>query len=262
MTLYQGAVLVGISLGPAVGGVLAGAFGASAPFVTQGALAVLGAIGAALLVSETKGAAANHSHEAGSRSRWGLLSQGPFVAVCVVMFGTFLARTVTNWQLVPLMARERFGFGPELIGLLLTAGSLANFSVLPMVGRAIDRWGGRLSIVLGSAITIVALLVLAFGHIQTAIWVGIACLGAAGGIMAPACSSFAIEVSPAGHGSTMGTLRMAGDLGLVIGPFLLGQILSGTGMSQTGGLLLIAALVFGIAAYFGVASRARATAST
>jgi MFS family permease len=105
--------------------------------------------------------------------------------------------------------------------------------------------------------TIVALLVLAFGHVEMTIWLGIACLGAAGGIMAPACSAFAIEVSPAGHGSTMGTLRMAGDLGLVIGPVLLGQILSGTGMGQSGGLLLVAALVFGISAYFGVASRER-----
>jgi DHA1 family multidrug resistance protein-like MFS transporter len=255
MSLYQGAVLVGISLGPAIGGILAGAFGASAPFVTQGMLAVLGAASAALLVSETKGAAAEHRVEAGpAKSRWSLLSQAPFVAVCLVMFATFVARTVTNWQLVPLMVRERFGFGPELVGLLLTAGSLANFSVLPVVGRAIDQWGGRLSIVLGSAITVVALLVLAFGQIETTIWVGIACLGAAGGIMAPACSAFAIEVSPVGHGSTIGTLRMAGDLGLVIGPSVLGWVLSGTGMSQTGGLLLVAALVLGIAAYFGVAS--------
>jgi MFS family permease len=171
------------------------------------------------------------------------------------MFATFLARTVTNWQLVPWMARERFGFGPELVGLLLTAGSIANFSVLPLVGRAIDTWGARASIVLGSAVTIIALLVLASGQVETAIWVGTACLGVAGGIMAPACSAFAIAVSQAGHGSTMGTLRMAGDIGLVIGPMLLGQILSGTGLGQTGGLLLIAALVFSIAAVFAFASR-------
>ena len=255
MSLYQGAALVGISLGPAFGGVLAGAFGASAPFVTQGVLAILGAFGAATLVTETKVSAVDHLEVRLPQSRWSLLSQGAFVAVCFVMFGTFLARTVTNWQLVPLMARERFGFGPELVGLLLTAGSIANFSVLPMVGRAIDTWGARLSIVLGSVITIIALLVLASGHAQATIWIGVACLGAAGGIMAPACSAFAIDVSKSGHGSTMGTLRMAGDLGLVIGPVLLGQILSGTGMSQTGGLFLIAALVFGIGAYFAVRTK-------
>ena len=256
MTLYQGAALVGISLGPAVGGVIAGRFGAPAPFVTQGILAVLGAISAALLVSETRTATADGLRsDRGRSSRWGLLAQGPFLAVCLVMFATFLARTVTNWQLVPWMARERFGFGPELVGLLLTAGSIANFSVLPLVGRAIDTWGARASIVLGSAVTIIALLVLASGQVETAIWVGTACLGVAGGIMAPACAAFAIEVSQAGHGSTMGTLRMAGDIGLVIGPMLLGQILSGTGLDQTGGLLIIAALVFGIAVVFAVASR-------
>jgi MFS family permease len=257
MSLYQGAVLIGISVGPAFGGLLAGAFGETAPFVTQGLLAALGAAGAALLVTETKAAADSDKDDAPAQSRWSLLSHGAFVAVCLVMFGTFFARTVTSWQLVPFMARERFGFGPELVGLLLTAGSIANFSVLPMVGRAIDRWGARLSIVLGSVITIVALLVLALGQAETSIWMGIACLGAAGGIMAPACSAFAIEVSQAGHGSTMGTLRMAGDLGLVVGPIVLGQVLSGTGLSQTGGLMLIAAFVFGIAAVFTVASRTR-----
>src|SRR5215207_8919164 len=80
MSLYQGAVLVGISLGPALGGILASAFGASAPFVTQGILAVLGAASAALLVSETKGIMVGHQPAGPPRSRWSMLSQAPFVA--------------------------------------------------------------------------------------------------------------------------------------------------------------------------------------
>jgi MFS transporter, DHA1 family, multidrug resistance protein len=259
MSLYQGALLLGISFGPALGGFAAGAFDLTAPFLIQGLLAVLGGISAALGLKETRSTVPK-GHDGQLRkssSRLQVLQQATLSAVCLVMFATFFTRTTTNWLLVPIMARERFGLGPGGIGLLLTAGSIANLAVLPLVGWSIDRWGGRPSVAIGSMATISALLFLAMGHSEVSLWGGMVLLGAAGGLVGPACAAYALQVSPAGHGTTMGSLRMAGDIGLVIGPPLLGYVLSATALQEVQGLFITASLVGLIVGYFLIVTRHR-----
>jgi MFS family permease len=105
--------------------------------------------------------------------------------------------------------------------------------------------------------TIAALLFLAMGHSEVSLWGGMVLLGAAGGLVGPACAAYALQVSPAGHGTTMGSLRMAGDIGLVIGPPLLGYVLSATALQEVQGLWITASLVGLIVGYFLIVTRHR-----
>ena len=244
MSSYQAALLLGVSVGPAIGGLVTDLTGETGPFLVQGALALLGAGAAFAFLTDTRGPSTS---ERGSKTTHRLdlsMFRNRQVGVlALIMFGAFFTRTATNWQLIPVIARDSFGFGPRDIGLLLTAGAATNLAILPFGGPAIDRWGGRLGIAVACVAVVAALLILGLSTTTAGLWTGMAVLGAASGMLAPACAAYALQVSPGGHGQTMGALRMAGDLGLIIGPVALGQVLVGINLSERSGVLINAGLV-------------------
>lgn len=244
MSSYQAALLLGVSVGPAIGGAVTDLIGERGPFLVQGTLALIGAGAAFAFLTDTRGASTSErGSKATHRLDLSIFRNRQVGVLALVMFGAFFTRTATNWQLVPVIARESFGFGPRDIGLLLTAGAATNLAILPLGGPAIDRWGGRLGIAVASVAVIAALLILGLSTTTAGLWTGMAVLGAASGMLAPACAAYALQVSPGGHGQTMGALRMAGDLGLIIGPVALGQALVGTNLSEGSGVLINAGLV-------------------
>ena len=135
MAMHQGAMLVGASIGPSLGGWTAALWGAQGPFLAGAGIGFATALAAAIMMSEPRGA--------GQRSGHGpvgvLLRSMPFLAVLAVNFITFLTRTVGHWQILLLMAVERFAAGPEDIGLALTLSALGTFTVLPLAARLIER---------------------------------------------------------------------------------------------------------------------------
>ena len=232
MSSYQAALLLGVSVGPAIGGAVTDRIGERGPFLVQGTLALIGAGAAFAFLTDTRGASTSErGSKATHRLDLSIFRNRQVGVLALVMFGAFFTRTATNWQLVPVIARESFGFGPRDIGLLLTAGAATNLAILPLGGPAIDRWGGRLGIAVASVAVIAALLILGLSTTTAGLWTGMAVLGAASGMLAPA-RAYALQVSPGGHGQTMGALRMAGDLGLIIGPVASGRRWSGPSLAK------------------------------
>lgn len=255
MARFQAAMLVGAAFGPVVGGLAADAFGQTGPFW---AAAVIGAVTAGLAFAFFRDGPPPATGT-GHGGDGALLLIVPFVCVLVVNFAIFLTRTAGQWQMMPLMAAERFGIGPQEIGLSLTLSALATLAVLPLAGRIVDRVSRPLVITLSLIGAAVALAAIVLAPSVAVLHAGMIAMGVTTGIGGPAVAAYAVDVSPEDRrGPAMGLMRFCGDLGYLVGPVSLGALVDASGIGEAGGLAVNAAFLAALAGLFAlVVSRRR-----
>jgi MFS family permease len=235
MSMYQGANVIGTSLGPALGGLTAGLWGYGTPFLVNGLIASLGILAFALMPWPEAAPGAERLRTTPTQLR-ALAKQG--LGVGLMCFAIFYVRTASNWILMPLIAQTKFQMSLATIGLVLTSGAVANLCVLFFTVRLARRFGRVRMIVLSSVLTLIACAVLAFGNHPDFIWLSAILFGAGGGIATPTLTSYVADVAPADQrGPAMGLLRTMQDLALILGPFVTGLLSDHLGLGFQGGLL-------------------------
>jgi MFS family permease len=227
---FRSSFLVGIAIGPLIGGLVGEQFGLAAPFHFY-ATGLLVATVIAYVVMGTKvepgdnpeeqvAAAPRRSPMEALRAARPLFRDFRFV---VALFATFVAWWTVSGpaQVVgALFAKNELGFSPGLIGVAVTLLSVGEVFVLFFAGKASDRYGRRFVLVPSMAIAAVA--TLALGQIEgaailyfplsMAIGAAIAAASTAtGGLMADA-------LPKGGSGAAVGVNQMAGDLGYLLAP--------------------------------------------
>lgn len=246
--------LIGIGLGPLLGGIVSSAYGLAAPFHFYATGLLLAAAIAWFVMAEVGEAPdrVKRSPLEALRAARPLFSDIRYVVA--------LAATLSVWWTIsgpaqfvgPLFADEELGFSGTQIGLAATMISLGEAAVLPFVGRSTDRYGRRA--VLLPSLGVAALATAAIGRVEPAPWmffVVMAVLGAAiasGGVAAGALLADAIPRG--GSGAAVGLNQMAGDLGYLIAPVATGYFAGAFGFSTA---YLVAAIP--AAAMFFVAMR-------
>ena len=259
----QGALLLGVSLGPGLGGVLAEAFGFRLPFLAVGAAALLTSVYGHIRLPETHGPRgpagsleqrADPSQSPGDPAWRRLLGSRDFLAVSLLTAMVFLTRAGGRFTVFPLLAAAEFGYSASSIGALFTAMALINLIGLAPAATLGDRVGRKAAIVPSGLITAAALALIAWTGDPT-LFLGAALLLAVGtSIMGPAPAAYAADVAPREvRGLAMGLYRSAGDLGFVIGPVLLGAIADATTLG--GALAANAAIVLTGTLLFAVLAR-------
>jgi DHA1 family multidrug resistance protein-like MFS transporter len=255
MATYSGVFAFAVGIGPLAGGLLAERFGLTAPFW---AYAFMGA-GAGLLswfcVPETRllRSASSGLSDAGKPSfmtQVRLMAQRPgFVPVSFVSFMAFFSRTGGLFTLIPIIAQERLGLGPDEIGL-----GLATISVMAIIlaypsGALADRYGRKIVIVPATLLT--GLSFLFFLAAPSFIWFMIACTvwAIAGGIGGSAPSAYAADIAPAGmNAAAMSTFRMLSETGYVLGPLVLGLTAdlfgANASLAATSALIVLSGILF------------------
>ncbi|MBV8652551.1 MAG: MFS transporter, partial [Alphaproteobacteria bacterium] len=251
MAGYQGASSIGISIGPGIGGIAAAAWGYSAPFLLQGVFAVLAMVLLAAYSPKRRAAGgAAAAVPAGSGPAKARFDRTLVTALAFLTYGVFFARVAANWVLLPLVAEKTLGMSVAEIGMLLTAGAIANLCTLPLANIGTRRFGRLATIVAASAATVLSLLLLSGAHSTATGWIAGCLLSASSGLAMPILSAYAIDAAPPGAvGAAMGMLRMMTDLGIVTGPVIAGVIVDQLGWSYAGGLWftgLVLALSAGI----------------
>ncbi len=246
MAFYQTGLLAGVSIGPLVGGLAAELGDFSTPFC---AYAVLGGL-AGLLVwryieaPETSATTIRQTY----RSTRTLLRRPAFVALMFVSISVFCMRSGARLTLLPLYAGEELGLSEARIGLVLAVGAMMTLAVVNVGGWLLDRVGRVPVLILGLLATGAA--IAAHGAVTTlpgllVVSVG---FGLAAGIMGTAPPTLAGDLAiPGAEGAAVGLYRMAGDLGLVLGPLVLGAVADNgafeAGFLLSAGLLVAAAAV-------------------
>ena len=236
MSYYQGANMIGASMGPALGGIGVGLWGYSAPFLVNGIVALCGIVAFATMPwpKETIGRSDRPQSTPGVLRALAKQSIG----IGLMSFSIFYVRVSSNWILMPLIAQSRFNLDMTTIGLILTGGALANLSVLPFTARVVRRYGHMRVIVIASALALVACGMLAFGNLPIYLWLSSIVFGASGGVSNPTLTAYVADVAPPNQrGPAMGLLRTMQDAALVVGPFFTGLLSDHLGLGYQGGLL-------------------------
>ena len=263
MSVYQGTFLVGITLGPAVGGFIADIFDLRAPFLAVGIVSLASAVWTFFWVPETRDIQASKTPTQASatlESQTSASTQTPdriykfllrkdFILIAMIFMGVFFTRGGALFTLLPIKGKYDLGLSPGEVGLLLTLPSIFTFLLLPLVGIISDRYGRKSTIVPGMALFAVGLAVMG---VSPSVWVfalGMVLYGLAQGMEGPAPLAYVSDISPRNRQALgQSTARTLGDLALLSAPPLMGFVadMSGntTALMGNAAIMAIVAVVF------------------
>lgn len=262
----QGALLFGQSIGPGLGGLIAEQFGIRAPFFfIAGSTLIAGVYGWARL-EETRPSrravatvADGPTAKSGLRRRLAVLGSRAFLAVALVNFAVFFTRASSRLTMIPLAGTDRFGLGVGEVGAVLTAMAVVNLVLLPAASSAADRWGRVRVITPSMVLSAGGLALLALAGDTTVFLAGAGVLALATSIGGPAPAAFAADsVPPENRGFSLGLFRTFGDLGLMVGPPLLGFVADTGGYGWAFGvnaIVVVALTVVFVAAVWSLERR-------
>jgi MFS family permease len=276
MSFYQGSLLLGTSVGPIIGGFVGEHFGFRTPFFVYAALALCGAIWALTRVPETRptddqeqpGAPIAALRAARPKVTWrdisGLLLNRGFLLVSLVTLAVFFTRTGSQNTVLPLLGNERLDLGPAKLGYAFTLIAVVNFLTINIAGIVCDRYGRKTAIVPSCLLCGAALVTYTLGGNYTHFMLSSVLLGLGTGVGGPAPAAYLADLElPGGRGLTMGVYRTVSDVGVTVGPILLGWLsdqFSYDAALWVNGLLFVAVgLAFGL---FAQETRSRASDKT
>jgi MFS transporter, DHA1 family, tetracycline resistance protein len=224
------AIGVGFTLGPALGGVLAGndlhTANFALPAIVSACLSVLAIAVVAFILPETRTAAERAHGAARSSTPLRLLRERAslrFIATAALL--------VTSSQAIlesifAIWALARFGFGPRTAGLFMFC--LAIFAVLTQGGLVrvlAPKLGEQKLATLGVGAYVVGLVVVAEAPNITVAAIALALCGIGVGAFNPSASALASRQSDDhDRGAVMGTYQSSTSLARVLGPFVSGPV--------------------------------------
>ena len=235
MASYQAVNVIGISLGPGLGGIVAGLWGYKAPFLFQGIVALCALW---LLPRPAKKANAKNKGSASWGDMGGFIRQPQTIAIGLMAFANFFVRVSSNWVILPLIATTKFEMSVGTVGIILTAGAITNLACLPFTPWVASRLGRTRMIVFASALFVIGVLSLCYGNTGALIWISTMCIGAGAGFGAPMLTTYIAETAlPHQRGAAMGAFRTVQDSAMILGPSVTGLLTDRLGLGYQGGLL-------------------------
>jgi MFS family permease len=268
---YRAAVIVGVLVGPVVGGLAAEIGGPRLAFFFQATVCAFASLWSYLRipadVSPFNAAATNRpAHTPFHIEVRALLANRDLVLVSLVTFNMFFMLTGARQAIIPLLGEDRLGLEAGGLGLLFGLISLTNLLSIWPAARIGRRYGPKPVIVASGCVSALSLVVFAAAQNTVTFALGGALMGIGTGLASPTTASYAAGVSPsASRGSAMGLYQTVGDSGFVVGPLLLGWIAVVAGMSAgllfNAGVALIVSAAFALCATSGARGSASANAS-
>lgn len=254
---FQAAMTLGSSVAPLTGGAVAavgiGTFGPRLAFGVCGALALLCAVGAWLILPTLP---------SGTRPRFGLPRlPGMWRPRALLALGVGATGQGTRGALaltiIPIVAAEQLGLTGSLIGVYLTAMYLVEVVTMALVGGWSDRHGRRPVVLLGTVAGLLGCLVLYGAGWTDQTWllfVAALPLGVAGGCMLSLLPAVLVDLS-GGPEVGLTATRISRDLGFTTFTVLAGAAISVGGTD--GGLVLAVALFVLVAVGIAVVGETR-----
>jgi MFS family permease len=232
------AIGIGFTLGPAIGGILAGNNTQTASFVLPAVVSAclsVCAIGlVAFLLPESNTVERRREH--GGRARVGplrlLLDRPGLRSIATAALMVTFSQAILE-SIFAIWALNKFGFGPRTVGLLMFC--LACLAVLMQGGgvRAlVPRLGETRLATFGVFVYVAGLVTVAAAPSLVITGLGLALCGVGVGSFNPSASSLASKQADShDRGAVMGTYQSSSSLARVIGPFISGPVYVALGHS-------------------------------
>jgi MFS family permease len=265
MAGFSMALMTGQTLGPAVGGTIAGLAGWRA---AQGVAVLIGVVVflTCLLVPAGRARQANDTEERGgttprdaatarsgstarvaaARDERRSLSRSQAFVLASVPFAVFFALSALPQTLLPVIGASELDLTAAAIGLALAAGGAARFAGSALTGRVSDRVSRKAALI-PSLLGMAAGVVILVPSPSVATWLtAIVLLSVASSGIAVAATIIADRVPADTVGRRLGTFRFTGDFGLLAGPAVTGLLYQHSGraaaMAVTAGVLTATAV--------------------
>ncbi len=244
MALYQTGLLIGVALGPFIGGRLAEMGDFRTPFWAYSVLGLIVAVLVTVFITDlpSSGKTLGESF----RSTGDLLKMPSFRVVLFVAFSLFIMRGGARITLFPLFGSEVVGLSPSQIGDVLSISAVTNLLIVNPGGQLVDRVGRKPVAIAG--LILAGFAISAYGFFETfgSLLVVSALFGLASGLASIPPPTIVGDLAPRGaEGSAVGLYRTSGDLGFIVGPLVMGAV-ADAGAFSTG--FIISGVLLGVAA--------------
>ena len=235
---YQSGFLVGTLLGPAVGALVSGASVRVPFFVYAGTLGIAAIVAGTMLASTHLRDRDVITEEPGWAAVKAALRLQPYRTALSVNFAGGFAVFGLRSALVPLFVIMSLGATQSLsyAGFFLSA--VVTLALLWPAGRMSDLRGRKPPVVIGTLLSLIALLMLAASDGPVLFLAAMAVLGAAGAFLGSAPAAIVADVGGGRRsGRIVATYQMSSDFGNITGPLVGGAILTLTGSFSWGFIL-------------------------
>jgi MFS transporter, DHA1 family, multidrug resistance protein len=237
MAGFSMALMTGQTLGPAVGGLIAGIGGWRAAQAVAVAIGI-GVMIVCLTVRAGRGRPAETREHAADGDP--VLSRTQAAALAAVPFAVFFTLGALPQTLLPIIGSGDLDLSATAIGVALGAGGIVRFAGSAATGRLSDRVSRKAALVPSLVVMSAAVAILAWPPTVATWLLTILLLSIASSGIAVAATIIADQVPAGTVGRRLGTFRFTGDLGLLAGPAVTGLLYQHSGRASA---MLVAAAV-------------------
>ena len=224
---------LGLLLGSTAGGWLYQTAGQPSPFIVEASCMVVAAIVVGRLgLPPVTGPSSHDRMAAGVPSLREVVRTPGVMLACVANAVLMGVQTGVLVFLFPLYLAERGHFAPGTVGSLVALTVLGRLPALWLGGRVSDRYDRRSVLALGVAGfgAVLGTLPVVTGPWLLGVWSLL--LGAGGGFVAGVPTAIIGDrIDPSRHGIAIGWLRTVTDIGMLIGPLVMGSLADTHGLA-------------------------------
>lgn len=228
--LFQAGFLIGGVMGPAVGGLVI-AISIRAPFFVYAGTLLAAFLVAITLLPRLEHVEAPQLEQDTEPIRFlPTLSLPAYQAALGANFANGFVFFGLRSSLVPLFVVEGLRQGPGLAGIGFVVSAGVQAALLTFGGRTADRRGRRPALVIGLAIGVISLAMLAFAPNPAWFLIAMAVAGMSGAFLGPSPTAIVGDVARGHHGgSVVAGFQMMSDVGSIFGPLVAGLLLDQSG---------------------------------
>eukprot|EP00668_Euglena_longa_P004791 GGOE01005610.1.p1 GENE.GGOE01005610.1~~GGOE01005610.1.p1 ORF type:complete len:512 (+),score=96.38 GGOE01005610.1:53-1588(+) len=222
---------IGTLLGPAIGGYMAEAFGLLAPFYFVASALVLVTLNNVRLTETqhvlspaAQGSVRDAFHH--TLGQWRPLLSSKDMQTIMALHGIFLVIcSGAQFTLMPLLAAERFGLGPSVIGMCFATMSAVAVAGAQPVAWVSDKCGRKSVIITGVAVISCALALMPVAWSYESFMAVVVLWGIGNTLLGGGPAAYVADLTqPSQRAQALALLRCAGDGGLMVGASLLGCV--------------------------------------
>jgi MFS family permease len=247
IAIFGGINRVGLFGGPAVGGVIATAFGMHAAFFVAGMMGVFAGVAAAMFIPQDN--PEDLPRKGSHRARWAIVRKtirenaGDLGAAGVAQLFAQMIRQGRQ-LLIPLIGARQLGLNPAEVGAVMTVSAVVDMSMFFPAGFLMDKFGRKFASVPSFAIMAIGIGAVPFADsIETLMAAGVV-IGLGNGLGSGSMMTLGADLAPEGAtGEFLGVWRLIGDTGMVVGPMLVGLIAGALSLNGSAIALMIAGVL-------------------
>ena len=237
LSVFAGALLVGQTFGPAIGGLIAPRAGWRAAFAVAAVIVVV------LAIPLTRLATPSPRPTLGVPGVTRRIDRRVLAVLYALPAVQFAIGAAVLQTLIPIVGDAELGFRADTIGLALGLGGLSRMVAAVTSGRISDTIGRRAALLPGLTVQCVGVVVFAMWAGPTA-WLATIVLLTLGSISVNVGTTILADLSegtPLGH--RLGAFRFAGDLGFIAAPITAGVLYETSSRTTATLPFIIAALL-------------------